>query len=85
LYLKSIFKYFFFDVFPFVFWRFFEKVFIFVFVFRYWKNNSDFKYKYILFKINKCLLFSHPKFYSVVPGGVRNGKFLILIPLKKTI
>ena len=40
LYLKSLFKYFFFHVFPFVFWRFFEKVFIFVFVFSFWKKRA---------------------------------------------
>ncbi len=49
VYLKSIFKYFFFDVFVFVFEEFFEKVFLFVFVFVY-RKNSNFKYKYILFQ-----------------------------------
>ena len=52
---------FFFHVFPFVFWRFFEKVFLFVFVFPYWKKNSDFQYKYILFQKNMFLLLIHCK------------------------
>ena len=55
VYLKSICIWkvfsstFFFDVFVFVFEEFFEKVFLFLFVFVNWKNSA-FKYKYILFQ-----------------------------------
>ena len=49
LYSKSIFKYSFFDVFPFVFLNFFEKASLFVFRFPYWKkailNTNTFYFK----------------------------------------
>jgi hypothetical protein len=41
---------FFFDVFPFVFWRFLEKVFLFVFVFPYWKKAAIWNKNILYFK-----------------------------------
>ena len=80
LYLKSIFKYFFFMYFHLYFEDFLKK---YLYLYFLIEKNSDFKYKYILFQKNKFSLLSHAKFYDVVPGGVRNGKFLILTPFKK--
>ena len=51
----------FFCVFPFLFWKFFEKVLIFVCVFSYWKE-SDFRYENNLFQKLIFLLLSHCKF-----------------------